>query len=82
MDVPNAIANIDRIIRLNQNIKSNVIIENKLLYDTKFILINAEDKNVQKVYDKKDIFSFDLDVVIVTATHESDAIMKNKFPEL
>ena len=44
--------------------------------------MKVEDKNVQKVYDKNDIFSFDLDVVIVTATHERDAIMKNTFPEL
>ena len=43
---------------------------------------NADDKNVQKLYDENDIFPFDLEVVIVTATHEIDAIIKNKFPEL
>ena len=42
----------------------------------------ADVKNVQKLYDENDIFSFDLEEVIVTATHERDAIIKNKFPEL
>ena len=62
--------------------RSKLTIENKLLFGTKAKLINAENKNVQKLYDENDIFSFDLDVVIVTPTHESDAIIKNKFPEL
>ena len=65
-----------------QNIRSNVIIENKLLSCTKATLINADDKNVQKLYDENDIFPFDLEVVIVKATHEIDAIIKNKFQEL
>tara|TARA_B100000575_G_C22569528_1_gene360779 strand:- start:183 stop:398 length:216 start_codon:yes stop_codon:yes gene_type:complete len=70
------------ITKLIQNVRSNVIIKNKLLFGIKTALINADVRNVQKLYDKNDIFSFDLDVVIVTATHEKDAIIKNKIPEL
>ena len=80
--MPNAIAKTDKIIKFIQNVRSNVIIENILLFGTKTKLINADVKNVQKLYDENDIFSFDLDVVIVTATHERDAMIKNKFPEL
>ena len=82
MDVPNAIESIDIAIKLIQNIRSNLIIEKKLLLGTNVKLINAENKNVQKLYDENDIFSLDLDVVIVTPTHEKDAKIKNKLPEL
>tara|TARA_B100000482_G_C12399243_1_gene216322 strand:- start:5 stop:382 length:378 start_codon:yes stop_codon:yes gene_type:complete len=81
IEVPKDIAKTDNIIRFNQKIlsKLNTIRRSSLIEIG--ILIKQANVKLQKLYAMNGIVLFDLDVIMVTQTHDNDARIKNRFPD-
>ncbi len=81
MEVPKDIAKTDNIIRFNQKTVSKLNIIRRSSFIDIGILNKQAKVKLQKLYAMNGIVFFDLDVIIVTHTHDSDAKMKKRFPD-
>tara|TARA_B100001250_G_scaffold315296_1_gene277563 strand:- start:4109 stop:4741 length:633 start_codon:yes stop_codon:yes gene_type:complete len=81
IEVPNDIAKTDSIMRFNQKTLSKSKIMKRSSLMEIGILIKQAKVKLQKLYAMNEIVFFDLDVKIVTQTHDNDARIKKRFPD-